>query len=280
MLTNKFRLHSSYTGTRGRVNGATVGGGGNTAPSRTTYYHATHIADIARRHLPNEGWLNSQLRANVNINENCNAYWNGQINFYTSGGGCSNFAEISAVIAHEWGHGLDANDVEGGISKPSGEGIADLYAAFYDGTSCLGRGAFARVCKVKGDPCKVSAGCTGVRDIDYMQHDSESPHTMRWARNNCGGSVHCKGHVYSEAVWSLYKRELPKLGYDDLTSFELTTHLLYKAAVNVRAWYNENAGAPWGGCGGFTGYRAFLAADDNDGNLGNGTPRKYYGCIH
>ena len=261
----------------GEVNGREVGGSGNTHSSRTMYYHVTHIADIASKHLPSESWLKGQLNANVNINNSCNAFWNGStINFYRSGGGCNNSGENTAIIAHEWGHGMDHFDVEGGISKPSGEGIADLYAAFYDGTSCIGRGFLPnRLCRVKGDMCKSSSGCTGVRDIDYMQHVSERPHTMTWARSNCGNSVHCKGNVYSEAVWSLYKRELPKMGYDDLAAFELTTYLLYKAAGNVRGWYNENARAPWGGCGGFTGYRAFLAADDNDGNLNNGTPRKY-----
>ena len=214
----------------------------------------------------------------MNINEICNAFWNGDsINFYRSGGGCSNFGEISSVIVHEWGHGLDYNDIEGGISNPSGEGIADLYAALYDGSSCIARGGLQNICNLKGDKCKQNFGCTGVRDIDYMKHESESPHTMRWAKANCKDSVHCKGHVYSEAVWSLYKRKLPELyGYDDLTALEVTTYLLYKAAGNVRFWYHENAAAPWGGCGAFTGYRAFLVADDNDGNLDNGTPRKFY----
>jgi len=272
-----FRFHFSYTGAIGRVNGQQVGGRGNTHASRTTYYHTTHIADIASKHLPNEVWLKRQLRANVNINDNCNAFWNGNsINFYTSGGGCANLGEISGVVAHEWGHGMDANGVAGGISKPSGEGIADLYAALYDGTSCIGRGGLSNICNLKGDRCKFSLGCDGVRDIDYMNHNSERPHTMSWARNNCDDSVHCKGHVYSEAVWSLYKRELPAIGYDDLTALELTTYLLYKAADNVEFWYTENGIAPNGGCGGNSGYKAFLVADDNDGNVNNGTPRKYY----
>ena len=268
-----------YTGTRGRVNGREVGGAGNTHSSRTTFYHVNHIADIARKHLPNESWLTRQLTANINRNENCNAYWNGStINFYTSGGGCNNSGENAAIIAHEWGHGMDFNDVGGGISSPSGEGIADLYAAFYESSSCIARGFLPnRLCEIGSDKCKASSGCTGVRDIDYMQHESESPHTMTWAKKNCDNKVHCLGNVYSEAVWSLYKRELPAMGYDDLTAFELTTYLLYKAAGNVRGWYNVNADAnAGGGCGGFTGYRAFINADDDDGSISNGTPRKYY----
>jgi hypothetical protein len=55
--------------------------------------------DIARKHLPGNSWVRSQLSANVNINENCNAFWNGNsINFYNSGGGCSNLGEISGEL--------------------------------------------------------------------------------------------------------------------------------------------------------------------------------------
>lgn len=48
-------------------------------------------------------------------------------------------------------HGLDTNDVQGYISKPSGEGIADIYAALKMNDSCIGRGFFA----------DGSSGCTG-----------------------------------------------------------------------------------------------------------------------
>jgi hypothetical protein len=50
--------------------------------------------------------------------------------------------ELSGVIVHEWGHGLDNNDNDGKISKPSGEGIADVYAALRMDDSCIGRGFF------------------------------------------------------------------------------------------------------------------------------------------
>jgi len=205
----------------------------------------------------------------VNLDNTCNAFWNGStINFYRAGGGCANLGSISGVIAHEAGHGMDTKDVEGGISRPSGEGIADVYAALYDGTSCIGRGGFGWNCNLKGDKCK---DCTGVRDIDYMMHEDEKPHNATWARRECGDSVHCKGHVYSEAIWSLWKRDLPRVyGYDDLTAQIITTSLVYKGAGNVKNWYNENAIQS---CGGF-GYEAFLAADDTNGNINDGTPRK------
>lgn len=268
-FNNHIRAHinpstSSYLGdTPG------FGGKGNTHASRTGYYHATRFKDIAQSELPNNSWLKERLRSNVNLDNTCNAFWNGStINFYRAGGGCANLGSISGVIVHEAGHGMDNEDVEGGISSPSGEGIADVYAALYDGTSCIGRGGFPTNCKLKGDECK---DCTGVRDIDYMMHDDETPHDASWARRECDDSVHCKGHVYSEAIWSLWKRDLPRVyGYDDLTAQIITTSLVYKGAGNVKTWYNEKETQS---CGGF-GYEAFLAADDTNGNINDGTPRK------
>uniref|UniRef100_UPI00325FA66F hypothetical protein n=1 Tax=Sphingomonas sp. TaxID=28214 RepID=UPI00325FA66F len=61
----------------------------------------------------------------VNINQTCNAVWNGSaVNFYKSGGGCNNTGEIAGVFLHEWGHGLDQND-GGGFDNPS-EAYADV----------------------------------------------------------------------------------------------------------------------------------------------------------
>jgi hypothetical protein len=79
------------------------GGAGNTASSRTCFHELNRMMEIGRSHLPGNSWLKQQLTANVNINNNCNAYWNGQVNFYKSGGGCRNTGEIAGVVVHEWG---------------------------------------------------------------------------------------------------------------------------------------------------------------------------------
>ena len=89
--------------------------------------------------------------------------------------------------------------------------------------------------------------------------------------------VHCLGYVYSEAVWSLYKRELNSFyGYDENTSLEIVTRLTYIAAGNTYTWFGGYSKSPsgiWrGGCGTNSGYLSFLAADDDNGNLSDGTP--------
>ena len=61
------------------------------------------------------------------------------------------------------GHGLDDNDVVPNIASPSGEGIADIYAALRMGDSCIGRGFY-----VSG------SGCTGKRHVPDC-HVGEEP---------------------------------------------------------------------------------------------------------
>jgi hypothetical protein len=240
------------------------GGAGNTHASRTGFYELNKVIEMGRGQLPGNSWLQQRLTSNMNINNTCNAFWNGTVNFYRSGGGCSNTGEIAGIFDHEWGHGMDANDATPGIASPSGEGIADIYTALRLNDSCIGR-------NFRSSNCSTCQSCTGVRDIDYMKKKTGSPSTFSWANSNCGSSVHCKGHVYSEAVWSLWKRELPTLyGYDDNTAHEIVNRLTYIAAGNTGTWYSGTPDS--GGCAADSGYMNFLAADDDDGDLTNGTP--------
>ncbi|HYH44921.1 MAG TPA: hypothetical protein VEG34_04500, partial [Thermoanaerobaculia bacterium] len=242
------------------------GGAGNTHAARTGFYELNRIKEMARSHLPSNPWLQGQLTSNMNIKAKCNAFWRtatGTVNFYRSGGGCSNTGEIAGVFDHEWGHGLDANDSVPGVSSP-GEGIADLYAALRLNDSCIGRNFRNKVCTGFGDPCLT---CTGVRDIDYLKRESGLPHTYTWANANCDSIVHCTGAVYAEAVWSLWKRELPAAPFnmDGNTAHELTNRLTFLGATGVGTWFA--GGPPFGGCGGTSGYLKYLAADDDNGNL-------------
>jgi hypothetical protein len=246
------------------------GGAGNTHASRTGFHELNRIIEMGRGQLPNNNWLQQQLTSNMNINQTCNAFWGGgTVNFYRSGGGCANTGELAGVFDHEWGHGLDDNDANPSIASPSGEGIADIYTALRLNSSCIGRNFLSGNCSGNGDPC---LNCSGVRDIDYLKRQSGQPHDYSWANANCGTSVHCIGGVYSEAVWSLWKRELqnPPYNYDDHTAHEIVTRLTYLGGGNVGTWFS--GGPPYGGCQAGSGYMNFLAADDDNGDLSDGTP--------
>lgn len=248
---------------------------GNTKSARSAYYEINRIKEMARSHLPNNGWLPQQLPVNVNINQTCNATGGpSQLRFYKSGGGCFNTGELAGVFDHEWGHGMDGADATPGISSP-GEGIADIYAAIRLNTSCIGRHFRSSNCGGYGDPC---LNCSGVRDIDYAKRSSGNPHTITFLQSNCGsgpapcgGSVHCEGSVYSESVWDLWKRDLPTLfGMSDKTAQELVTRLTFIGSGGVTTWFQCVQGS--GGCPSASGYMNYLAADDNNGNLLDGTP--------
>ena len=85
-------------------------------------------------------WLNGKVTANMNINQTCNAFWNGStVNFYRSGGGCSNTGEIAAVFLHEWGHGMDTNSGGAASENGTGEAVGDTFAFLETRDGCIGQ---------------------------------------------------------------------------------------------------------------------------------------------
>lgn len=279
---------------------------GDTHSSRTGFFEVNRIKEMARSWLPDNGWLKDQLTANMNIDNQCNAFWNGaSINFYRKSPDpnprCGNTGEIAAVFDHEWGHGMDENDNNPGISLP-GEAPADIYAILRLNDSCIGRGFFLReFCSGQGDRC---TSCTGVREADWMKRNSQKPHDITWilspvttpgtpARPSggcvgavigppppipgvtsgpCGQSTHCEGSVVTEVIWDLIHRDLAGAPFnlDVNTRLNLVTRLHYLGGGNVFFWFT--CSPPDGGCAADSGYMNYLAVDDDDGNLSNGTP--------
>jgi hypothetical protein len=252
------------------------GGPGNTHAARTGFYQLNRVKEQARGQLPANLWLQSRLTSNVNRSVACNAFWDGAtVNFLCSNPGvCGNSGEYAGIVDHEWGHGMDDNDANPSVSNP-GEGIADVYAYLQTDTSCIGRGYYPGNCGGYGDPC---IACDGIRDVDYTRRFSGAPHDVTWIAANCGtgpapcgGSVHCEGAVVSEAVYDLVNTDLPGLfGMDHNTALEVGTRLTYLGGGAVGDWYQ--CVTPFGGCNADGGYLSFLAADDDDADLSNGTP--------
>ncbi len=269
---------------------------GDTHAARSGFYELNRIKESAAAWLPSNSWLQGKLTANMNLNQTCNAYWNGStVNFFKSGGGCRNTGEIAAVFDHEWGHGMDDFDSNGMISNP-GEGYADIAAVYRLRTSCVGRGFFwtrdtgcgqdpagtGYNCTGNGDCC---LDCTGVRDVDWDKHASHTPHTPQtFILNNCptafcvgpcGRECHCEGYIPGESAWDLATRKLTSSPYNlDLeTSFLVSERLFYLGSGNIGNWYNcSGGGANADGCNGDGGYLNWLAIDDDNGDLTDGTP--------
>ncbi len=275
------------------------GGAGNTHSARSGFYHLTNINRKAATFFPSNTWLNGTLTANMNINQTCNAFWNGStVNFYRSGGGCSNTGEIAAVFLHEWGHGMDTNSGGAASENGSGEAVGDTFAFIETKDACIGENF------LPGSPCaNCRSSCTGVRDVAAFALGGIS--TIATPANvasnsgiNCdrftcpylsqgifpyqgpmGYEGHCESYIASTANWDLAQSLVTTHGstagwqrMDQIWYGSLTPS---KSAYRVVSGGTCNPSATVDGCASTNWYTVFLPADDDDGNLANGTPN---GC--
>ncbi|MCR9245380.1 MAG: hypothetical protein NXI31_10130 [bacterium] len=202
----------------------------------TSSYYVDRTNEWFRSILGNSPQLNTidGVDVNLNINSNCNAFYtNNTINFYTSGGGCANTA-FSTVIAHEWGHGIDAQ--YGGISNSTGDGLSegwgDIIGMYLLDTPLLGSGfQNAGVALRRGD------------------NNRNFPQT--------GQGVHTAGQVWMGFAWRL--RENLRASYGTQTAIQISDDIVI-SSIAADATNQTDA------------VREVFIADDDDGNLLNGTP--------
>ncbi len=108
----------------------TTGGAGNTRASRTGFYYLTKINRKAATFLPSNSWIAGKVTANMNVNQTCNASWNGSsMNFYKSGTHpsdatiqCANTGELPAVfrpVVQPAEHDARSNMHVGGRPEPT-----------------------------------------------------------------------------------------------------------------------------------------------------------------
>lgn len=205
----------------------------------TTYIHTNIAKDFAEVWAPDLGWVAQQLPVNVNINDACNAFYDGQsINFYLANGQCNNTGRLADVVYHEFGHGFHRESVQIGSGAFEGalsEGASDFYAALITGDSGMGRGFF-----YSNQP---------LREINPANGEA------RWP-DDLVGAVHQDGLIIGGTLWDLRQLLVDKLGETAgvATSAELFAQAL-RNADDIPSMYTET-----------------LAADDDDGNLANGTP--------
>jgi hypothetical protein len=139
------------------------------------YLQANVVRDFTLTYNPDyPGLQQAEFPVNVNINDNCNAYYNySSINFFRAGGGCANTA-FSTVIHHEYGHHLVA--MAGSGQGQYGEGQADVMGVMITDDPGLAYGFY-------GD-CN-----TPLRNANnYIQYP-------------CSGEIHYCGQLLSGCVW-------------------------------------------------------------------------------
>ncbi len=163
------------------------------ADERNGFYHTNIIRNFIVSIDPEFTLLDFPLTCNVNLNQTCNAYWDGSsINFFRAGGGCENTGEIADVIYHEYGHGI--SDFQYRPYSPSGaqhEGWSDYIAATITNQPLIGRGFFGEG--------------SHLRTVDNSNRYPED-----WS-----GEPHNDGLIIAGALWDLREALDPRLTYCD-----------------------------------------------------------------
>ncbi|MCW5898537.1 MAG: T9SS type A sorting domain-containing protein [Flavobacteriales bacterium] len=215
-----------------------------TIQERSAYWFVQRIHDHMKQQLPQFTGLDIVLPTRVDLTTGtCNAYYDGSsINFYAQGGGCRSLATMGDVVYHEYGHGINDKYYQSlGASFNNGamnEGYADVWALTLTDYPILAQG------------WQLNSNNSFIRryDIDPKVYPVDLV-----------GQVHADGEIIAGAWWDTYQL---------LGNMGLTLELFREAYNGLQATMaNGQEGVA---------YRDVLIdalqADDDDGNIANGTP--------
>ncbi|MBM3288472.1 MAG: hypothetical protein FJY88_14165, partial [Candidatus Eisenbacteria bacterium] len=152
------------------------------AAERDAYHHMNVAHDWIKRIDPTFTGMDQIVPANVNVQNTCNAYWDGAaLHFYREGGGCNNAGRISDVIYHEYGHGITQR-IYAPLAPPAasgmGEAFSDIDAMSINGDPEVGEGFYA--------------GGGFLRTGENLR---------QYPGTECAGQVHCLGEILMGAMW-------------------------------------------------------------------------------
>ena len=216
----------------------------STIQERTAYQAVNNIHDHMKVIFPTYIGLDSPMPTNIDETGSCNAFFNGSsINFYAEGGGCNATGNVADVVYHEYGHAINSDRYNGsawngGMENGAlNEGYADIWAVSLTISPILGIGFYSN------DP----NGFVRRYDQDRKVYPQDLV-----------GEVHADGEIIAGAFWDTY------LNLGDMSQMLD----LFKYT------YDSNVDGPDGDEGSI--YTDILIevlyADDDDGDLSNGTP--------
>ena len=205
----------------------------------TTFVHANEVMNYARGIDANNPFHNNQFDAIVNIPDSCNAYYDGQaINFFSQSQDCNNTGRIADIVYHEFGHGVHENAIIDGVGAFDGalsEGVSDYLCT-----------------TINDDPAMAVEFFLG--DDQPLRHLDPPGDEAFWP-DDINGDPHVTGEIIGGALWDLRKALVADQGPAGVA---VADHLYYEAisrATDIPTMYFEA-----------------VAADDDNGNLDDGTP--------
>jgi hypothetical protein len=229
-----------------------VANGFSTPAERNAYYHLNQIRLVVKKWL-SIPWLESNIGINVNIQDTCNAVWTGEANFFRSGDGCNNTGEISDVMYHEWGHGLDGN-TRGGDGA-TGEGTADVVSMHVTRSPLVGP-----YFRTTGSPVRNIDSTTSSRGFLSVANIASKCSTAG-STGPLGYEVHCEGEIYGQTAWDFSQALTAKHGHH--TGWRASERIFFNSLADAGSYLST---------GSFPIYDAYVNADDDNGNLADGTP--------
>jgi Zn-dependent metalloprotease len=190
-------------------------------------------------------WSYQKITINVNVNATCNANFGGSVmNLFREGGGCGNTGRIGDVVAHEFGHGIQASLLGGQGEQGLGEGNADIAGTFMSNESLLARGFFLNQCSSSLRNCE--------NNLVYPTHVVGQP-------------IHDAGRVICGFNWDM-RQEL-----------EASLGAVQGKAIAARTWhFARKVFRPMEQPDQVL---AYFVIDDDDANMINGTPHYDEICV-
>ena len=205
------------------------------------FVHTSLVKQFAKTRIdPDLAWLDQPISVSVNEGSSCNAYSTGDdIHFYRKSAQCENTARLADVVYHEFGHSLHNHAIIEGVGAWDGalsEGMSDVLAALITNDAGMGRGFF-----LSNAP---------MRNLDPAND-------LRWP-DDTTGEVHDDGEIIGGTMWDVKKALEAKLGAaaGHAKTIEIFYGILQRAS-DIPSSYAEA-----------------LVADDDDGDLANGSPNQ------
>ena len=202
-----------------------------------SFYHANVVRERQLGLSPDLAFLGANFPVNVNLNDVCNAFFDGaSINFFPSGGGCNSTGRISDVVYHEYGHGIHFELTNGNMNDVIQEGVADYFAHTITEDPNLG-------------PYFFPGQQAGIRNATEVRN---YPAGVQGAN----AEVHESGKIWTNTWWNLRNTFRVKHGIEMGVKY---ADLLHTNTLRGNPTYP-------------TAYAMALAADDDNANLNDGTP--------
>jgi MYXO-CTERM domain-containing protein len=249
------------------------------------FAHVNLVKEYVRT-LTTNPWVDEQMVVNANLSDSllpvefCNAFYNpadDTINFLPEGTmvidenaagepiepaieiECANTGRLADVIYHEFGHAIHTNAIIPGVGEFDGalsEGVSDYLAATITGDPGMGRGFFLRHTNNEA-----LGPDSPMRHIDPESIGGERkvyPDDLNFIDGQ--EDIHGNGEIIGATLWHLRKELIAAHGEaEGIAQADRIWYGILQRATNMPTAYVEA-----------------LAADDDDGDLENGTPNS---CI-